>query len=72
MTLLLNQNTKNEILNPFPFSEYSGLPSVWTYQEIDENASQNNNEKIVLTDSEIDKIIEVALVHSTPFKAIKM
>jgi hypothetical protein len=49
MTLLLNQNTKNEILNPFPFSEYSGLPSVWTYQEIDENASQNRNQKIILT-----------------------
>jgi uncharacterized protein (TIGR03643 family) len=57
---------------PSLFCEYSGLPSVWAYQQIDENTSQNQNEKNVLTDREIDRIIEMAWEDRTPFDAIQI
>lgn len=54
---------------PSLFCEYSGLPSVWTYQQIDENEANNQS---TLTDSDIDRIIEMAWEDRTPFDAIKM
>jgi uncharacterized protein (TIGR03643 family) len=52
--------------------EYSNLPSVWAYQEVDENELQNKTEKINLSIADIDRIIEMAWEDRTSFDAIKL
>jgi uncharacterized protein (TIGR03643 family) len=52
--------------------EYSNLPSVWAYQEVDENELQNKIEKINLSIADIDRIIEMAWEDRTSFDAIKL
>jgi uncharacterized protein (TIGR03643 family) len=54
---------------PSLFCEYSGLPSVWAYQQDDENETSNQT---TLTDTDIDRIIEMAWEDRTPFDAIKL
>jgi uncharacterized protein (TIGR03643 family) len=54
------------------FCEYSGLPSVWAYQQFDEIDTQNKIENIILSDADIDRIIEMAWEDRTPFDAIKL
>jgi uncharacterized protein (TIGR03643 family) len=54
------------------FCEYSGLPSVWAYQQMDGNELQNKTEKINLSDADIDRIIEMAWEDRTTFDAIKL
>lgn len=50
------------------FCEYSGLPSIWTYQDIDKSKEKEIN----LSDFEVDRIIEMAWEDRTPFDAIKL
>lgn len=52
---------------PSLFCEYSGLPSVWAYQQDDENETSNQT---TLTDTDIDRILEMAWEDRTPFEAI--
>ena len=54
------------------YCEYSNLPSVWAYQEVDENELQNKIEKINLSIADIDRIIEMAWEDRTTFDAIKL
>jgi uncharacterized protein (TIGR03643 family) len=58
--------------SPSLLCEYSGLPSVWAYQQIDENELQNKTEKINLSIADIDRIIEMAWEDRTSFDAIKL
>ena len=67
--------TKPKFMQPSTPSlhcEYSGLPSVWAYQQIDENELQNKTEKINLSDADIDRIIEMAWEDRTTFDAIQL
>jgi uncharacterized protein (TIGR03643 family) len=54
------------------FCEYSGLPSVWAYQQFDEIDTQKKIENIILSDTDIDRIIEMAWEDRTSFDAIKL
>lgn len=54
---------------PSLFCEYSGIPSVWAYQHFDENETNNQS---ILSEIEIDRIIEMAWEDRTPFEAIKL
>ena len=54
------------------YCEYSNLPSVWAYQQMDENELQNKTEKINLSIADIDRIIEMAWEDRTSFDAIKL
>lgn len=54
---------------PSLYCEYSGLPSVWAYQHEEENEISN---QAILTDADIDRIIEMAWEDRTPFDAIKL
>ena len=58
--------------SPSLFCEYSGLPSVWAYQQFDVIDTQNKIENIILSDADIDRIIEMAWEDRTPFDAIKL
>jgi uncharacterized protein (TIGR03643 family) len=58
--------------SPSLFCEYSGLPSVWAYQQIDETKASNSIKKIELNEKDIDRIIEMAWEDRTPFEAIKI
>ncbi len=58
--------------SPSLFCEYSGLPSVWAYQQFYEIDTQNKIENIILSDADIDRIIEMAWEDRTPFDAIKL
>ena len=58
--------------SPSLFCEYSGLPSVWAYQQTDENETSNANKNIELSNADIDRIIEMAWEDRTPFDAIKI
>ena len=58
--------------SPSLFCEYSGLPSVWAYQQDDEYETSIANTKIELTATDIDRIIEMAWEDRTPFDAIKL
>jgi len=55
--------------SPSLYCEYSGLPSVWAYQQNDENKTSNQS---VLSETDIDRIIEMAWEDRTPFEAIKL
>ena len=55
--------------SPSLFCEYSGLPSVWAYQQTDENETNNQS---ILTDADIDRIIEMAWEDRTSFDSIKL
>ncbi len=57
---------------PSLFCEYSGLPSVWAYQQMDDVETMNSNNIIVLNSTDIDRIIEMAWEDRTPFDAIKL
>lgn len=57
--------------SPSLYCEYSGLPSVWAYQQMDDVETMNSNNIIVLNSTDIDRIIEMAWEDRTPFEAIK-
>ena len=58
--------------SPSLFCEYSGLPSVWAYQQVIEIEPHNDANKIVLAEADIDRIIEMAWEDRTTFDAIKL
>lgn len=58
--------------SPSLFCEYSGLPSVWAYQQLDEIETPNKSEKTNLSEIDIDRIIEMAWEDRTPFDAIQL
>jgi uncharacterized protein (TIGR03643 family) len=60
------------MINNNLFCEYSGLPSVWAYQQIDEELTSKTNHKINLSIADIDRIIEMAWEDRTSFDAIKL
>jgi uncharacterized protein (TIGR03643 family) len=60
------------MINNNLFCEYSGLPSVWAYQQFDEIDTQKKIENIILSDTDIDRIIEMAWEDRTSFDAIKL
>jgi uncharacterized protein (TIGR03643 family) len=57
---------------PSLFCEYSGLPSVWAYQQMDDIETSNADHRIELSFADIDRIIEMAWEDRTPFDAIKL
>lgn len=57
------------MINNNLYCEYSGLPSVWAYQQIDEIEKRNQS---VLSDADVDRIIEMAWEDRTPFEAIQL
>jgi uncharacterized protein (TIGR03643 family) len=70
--MLLTKPKLMQHSTPSLHCEYSNLPSVWAYQEVDENELQNKTEKINLSIADIDRIIEMAWEDRTSFDAIKL
>lgn len=62
------KSTSMKTAAPSLICEYSGLPSVWAYQQSDKTI----NTEIHLNDFDIDRIIEMAWEDRTPFDAIKL
>ena len=56
----LSNKLKLKASPPSLFFEYSGLPSVWAYQQMDDVETMKSNNIIFLNSTDIDRIIEMA------------